>query len=202
MNSYNLSMTIQKILKKLEKTQQDFWNIPPSTAELLQAFITLINARDVLEIGTSNGYSALQIGIALMKTNGQLYTVESNDKRFLLAQKNIQQAELSSIIHQFQGHAPDIFIDQKAKGYQEFKNRAPENFDLIFLDATKIEYISYLEALLPLLREKGFIIADNCLSHKKELEQYCKKVMVHPQLQSHLLPLDNGLMISCKQREA
>lgn len=188
----------QTILQDLEKTAQNFWNVPHSTGELLQAFILLINAQNVLEIGTSNGYSAIHMGLALQQTGGHLYTIESHKGRYQLAQENIQKAGLTSIIHQYQGHAPDIFIDPQAKGYEEFYQNARKKFDLIFLDATKMEYLQYLEALLPYLRNKGFIIADNCLSHQKELAKYCQTVMKHPLLQSYLLELDNGLMISCK----
>ena len=83
-------MSLPQLLRKLEKTRETYWNITRETGFFLQDLILTRQYKDALEIGTSNGYSALHLGQALKKTGGQLWTIESNyKKRFPLAQANI-----------------------------------------------------------------------------------------------------------------
>lgn len=67
-------------------------------------------------------------------------------------------------------------------------------FDLAFFDATKMEYSSYLEAVLPLMKPGGLIVADNCLSHGRELAGFLKGIGE----KGFLLPMDNGLLLTFK----
>jgi predicted O-methyltransferase YrrM len=183
---------VQALLTKLEKTAKLFWNIPPETGLFLNNFIRLNKPANVLEIGTSNGYSAIWIAEALSqnttsKTKPQLYTIESNEKlRFPLAQKNIAKAGLQANVTQILGHAPEAIPPK------------PRKFDLIFIDATKYEHIDYLKALIPRTRKGSTIITDNAISHKKELKPYLKKVAKLKNFETHLLDIGSGLLISTR----
>ena len=64
------------ILLELEKTIQDFWNVDRKSANFLNLTVKMINAKSALEIGTSNGYSAIWIAKALRETGGRLITIE------------------------------------------------------------------------------------------------------------------------------
>ena len=68
--------TTQEVLKDLEKTQKEFWNISRTTAEFLYNLIVDSKSQRVVEVGTSNGYSGIWLGKALKKTGGKLTTIE------------------------------------------------------------------------------------------------------------------------------
>ena len=65
-----------EVMAKHEKTQKEFWNIPRTTGVLLNMFVKMLNAQNVLEIGTSNGYSGLWLAKALKETGGRLTTIK------------------------------------------------------------------------------------------------------------------------------
>ena len=179
---------IVEILKNLEKTSEQFWNIPQTTAQFLHIVVRSTNAKKILEIGTSNGYSGIYFAEALSHVNGRLYTIESHKKRFELARYNFEQSGLTPFIQQIFGHAPEIL------------SQIEETFDLIFLDATKMEYKSYIEVLLPKLKPGGLIISDNAISHSKAMKDYTDFINTQQNLENTLLPIDNGLMISYKPK--
>ena len=79
-----------EVLSELEKTQKEFWNIPRKTGVLLNTFIKMMNAQNVLEIGTSNGYSGIWLSKALKTTGGRLTTIEFYDKRQSVAIENFK----------------------------------------------------------------------------------------------------------------
>jgi predicted O-methyltransferase YrrM len=170
---------------------EKFWNIPPQTGVFLNMLVKAMKCRKVLEVGTSNGYSGLWLAEALSHTGGKLYTVESHRERFVLAEKNFKAAGLTGFIEQIFGHAPEVFSTSafRARGLK---------FDFIFIDATKVEYASYLKALLPFLKPGGVLVADNAISHRTELGAFFAFLEKNHSLQSVLLPIGSGLMMSLK----
>lgn len=199
---------IKKLLNSLDRTRSKFWNIPQETGLFLNQLIRNSNIKKILEIGTSNGVSAIWMAEALKEKaekNGRkksksasskthhLYTIESHFKlRFPLAAKNFRKAGLTPYITQILGHAPEV-IPKK-----------PKFFDLIFLDATKYEHLDYLKAILPRTRksstthESSIIITDNALSHKKDLLPYFKKVKKLKNFETHLIKIGSGLLVSTR----
>lgn len=173
---------VEKTLRKLEKTGHEFWIIPRETGEFLNKTIRENNIKCVLEVGTSIGYSGIWMAEALSHTGGKLYTLESHNERFEKAKNHFEEAGLTRYIKQLKGHAPDIEI--------------PDIFDMLFLDATKVEYVSYIKTFLFHMRKGGIIIADNAISHRKELAEYEKFIFNSPQLKSELKELGTGLFIS------
>lgn len=174
-----MKKSLPPLLTRLEKTSKEFWNISRETAEFLYAFTSSLSAQNVLEIGTSNGYS----GIFLASACGKLYTIESHKERFALAMENFKKAGLSHKINQIKGHAPEILRILRTK------------FDLIFIDATKYEYASYLKAIWPKINKDGFLIADNAESHKESLEEFFKEVRVLKSIKIFHVPIGSGLLI-------
>lgn len=189
---------IFKVLAKLETLAesplegQNFWNVSPETGKFLNILTQIVGARAVLEIGTSNGYSGLWFAEALSHTGGKLYTVESHRGRFELARKNFEEAGAGpgpdAIVTQIFGHAPEVFADANFP----FEG----TFDLIFLDATKMEYESYLEAVWPLLRPGGIFVADNMISHQREVAGFLHAVRQNPELTTTVLSLGAGLLVA------
>lgn len=179
----------EEVLLELEvlSERETFWNVPRSTGVVLAMVVNVLGARNVLEIGTSNGYSGIFLADALSHTGGRLYTVESHAERFALARENFERAGVSERVHQLRGHAPEVLDELPAD----------VRFDLVFLDATKMEYEQYLEAVLPFLVQKGLLVADNVVSHEEDMRDFPKTVQ-DKGLRSLLLEIDNGLLLCAR----
>lgn len=181
-----MEKSITKLLNKLAKTREKFWNISPETGAFLNTLIRTEKIKTILEIGSSNGYSGIWLAEALSHNKGHLYTIESHKKeRYGLALKNFQESGLTNITP-ILGHAPEDLP------------LTPKKFDLIFLDATKYEHLSYFEALKDRLKIGGLIITDNAISHEKDLKSYKAAVKNLSNWHSNLLNIGTGLFISQK----
>jgi len=239
-----LEERIRSVLLELEKVKSDggsFWNVPRSTGVFLNSLVRALDAKRVLEIGTSNGYSGVFFAEALLHTGGKLYTIESHAKRFLMARENFERAGVTDVIVQIKGHAPEIivekFFDEKGRVVLEGESafggnargggsdvvlegevkvapvvaveaeveeqaslalevEAAPPFDLVFMDATKMEYESYLNVVFNLVRRGGLIVADNCLSHSESVAPFIEAALKNESLETFLLPMDSGLFFA------
>ncbi len=176
-----------EVLEKLEKTADEFWNISHQTGNFINMLIKLMNAKSVLELGTSNGYSGLWIADALKETKGHLITIEFWEKRQCLARKYFDYCGFSDIA--------DFRIGQ---AYDVIKNEINEKFDLVFMDANKQEYVKFFEVVHPLLNKGGVILADNVISHAKKVEPFLKTILNHEEYQAQVLDLPDGLLMAYK----
>ena len=176
----------RNVLNKLEETSKDFWNISRQTANFLSILIKSVNAQNILEIGTSNGYSGIWLAKALKVTGGKLTTVEFWDKRLVLAKENFKICGVEDIITTKLGSACDILpiLD--------------EEFDFVFIDANKSEYIKYFDIIHPKLKKGGIIAADNVLSHAEKVKPFVDKISNHPEYQAQVLDLPAGLLLAIK----
>jgi caffeoyl-CoA O-methyltransferase len=130
----------------------------PVEGRLLRMLVLAIGARRILEIGTFTGYSALSMAAGLTD-GGELITCEIDAEHARIAQSFFDRSDYGSRIHLRHGAALDTISNLPAS----------ESFDLVFIDADKENYISYYEAVLPLLRPGGLLAADNTLWSGKVL---------------------------------
>ena len=182
--------TTEQVLASLEETQKSFWNISRVTGEFLYTFIRSANCKNVVEVGTSNGYSGIWIGKALKETNGHLTTIEFWEKRFAIARENFKTCGVDEQITIKQGSACDVL------------NELPEDFkiDFAFVDANKKEYIDYFNLIHPHLNVGGFIACDNVLSHEEKTQSFIDAINNHPDYENVVLPLPAGLSLGRKIR--
>ena len=183
---FGFSTQEQEILENLEKTQDDFWNISRSSANFLNMLIKISGAKNVVEVGTSNGYSGIWIGKALKETGGHLTTIEYYEKRIVLAQENFKKCEVDDIITIKQGSACEVLetIDFE--------------IDFAFIDANKSEYIKYFDIINPKLKKGGIIAADNITSHPEKVATFVEKIKNDPNYQVEILDLPAGMLIGRK----
>lgn len=139
---------LKKLIEKMEEYAKD--NYVPiarkANIEYLQELIKKENIVDILELGSAIGYSA--ICMASVSDNVRVLTIERDEKMYNEALKNIKEAKLEN---QIEIIFDDIFnVDIQNK-----------QFDLIFIDAAKAQYIKFFEMFSPLLRKNGVIISDN-----------------------------------------
>ncbi len=161
-----------------------YWNISKEVGDFLSVLIKREKCKTGLEIGASTGFSTIHIALALGANEGKLTTVESSPKRIPLLENTISKSELKNI-QILKGHAPEILLANKR-----------EQYDFVFIDATKYEYINYIKYLLDdSLNDKALIVADNIDSHREDLEQFIKYVDSHRQMKTTHNPIGTGLLI-------
>ena len=163
---------------------------------ILSMFSKLIAPTNILEIGTYTGYSALCLAEGL-KANGRLHTLDINEEYTTVANRYFNKSDCSNNIQQYIGNALDIIPKLEC------------NFQLAFIDADKENYSNYFDLIIEKLDIGGLIIADNVLwsgkvigKEKDEestaLDNYNKKIIASDRVDSVLLPVRDGLMISRK----
>jgi predicted O-methyltransferase YrrM len=159
-------------------------NLERPTAELLYILVTSARRRRILEIGTSNGYSAIWLANALRETGGQpLLTLEKSPAKAALAKANLQQAGVQDLARVIEGDATGTCAE------------LPGPFDCVFFDADRVSAPEQLECLLPKLTEDAWLLADNALSHPEEIAGYIAKVEALP-FNTVMAPVGKGLHIA------
>jgi predicted O-methyltransferase YrrM len=147
-----------------------------------------IDAKHVVEIGTSNGYSGIWLCLALKGTGGKLTTHEIDEGRAALARENFKRAGVEDIVTLVMGDA------------HETVTRIKEPIDLLFLDADKEGYIDYLNKLLPLVRPGGLVAAHN-MSLRQADPRYVEAITTNPELETIFLHMEGaGVGVTMKKR--
>ncbi len=159
-----------------------------------------INAKNILEIGMSVGYSGLWFADAVMSNkqlDGQIITIDREKFKIDSARRNFEEAGADSLIKIREGEARKILQEIKAEFNENY-------FDFIFIDADKESYIEYFDLCLPLVRKGGIIGADNILFPERFNEMmadYLSHVRSKSNVQSVTIPIDNGEEVTIKISE-
>jgi len=163
----------KKILGILDDilARQRYRNVPPQDGRLLRLLTETMNAKNVVEIGTSTGYSAIWFGMALQKTGGKLITFEIDAGRAATARANFKRAGMADIITLVEGNAHETVRQLK------------DPIDILFLDADKDGYIDYLNKLMPLIRPGGLIIGHN-INLRMADPDFMKAITTDPNLET------------------
>jgi caffeoyl-CoA O-methyltransferase len=188
------------LLKRLEDETYEKLEIPQMTtgrqeARLLKLLARLIGARCILEIGTYAGYSAISMAEALPE-DGTLVTCEIDPIAIAFARKYFSESPHGKKITQMEGPA----LKSIAK--------LQDSFDMAFIDADKVNYSNYYEAIFPLIREGGLIAVDNVLWSGRVLDpidetdraihQFNEKIIKDQHVESVLLTVRDGLSLIIK----
>ena len=127
--------------------------VDPSQCHFLRLIIKISNIKDVLEIGTFTGLSTLSISLAL-PDDGKLIALDKNEETNKVASSFFKKAN--------QNHKIKTIIKPALESLDELKN---DKFDMVFIDADKMNYKEYYEKSLKLINRGGLIIIDNVLWH-------------------------------------
>jgi predicted O-methyltransferase YrrM len=174
-------------LKWMRQSEGNLWNVNADEGAFLRSLAEKVHAREALEIGTSNGYSSIWIGMGLRKEAGRLLTLEIDEGRAKLAQANFRAAGLDSVITLRLG---DALVEVP-------KLRGP--YDFVFIDAWKQDYVKYLNMVIPMVRPGGVIVAHNVTDLKEELTDFIRAVQTNPQLKTTIEnPGPGGFSVSYK----
>lgn len=166
---------------------------------ILSMISKLVNPKNILEIGTYTGYSALCLAEG-MQSNGALHTIDINEELVDFQRKYFDKSGYGNQIHQHLGNALEIIP------------KLDTTFDLVFIDADKENYSNYFNVIIDKLNTGGIIISDNVLWSGKVLETTFKKydtstpalieynalLKKDKRIETVVLPIRDGLTISRK----
>ncbi|GAA0739920.1 O-methyltransferase [Gaetbulibacter jejuensis] len=165
---------------------------------VLSMISKLVNPKNILEIGTYTGYSALCLAEGI-QSNGELDTIDINEELVDFQRKYFDKSEYGNQIHQHLGNALEIIP------------KLNKTFDLVFIDADKPNYVNYFHTIIDKLNVGGIILSDNVLWSGKVIEalkpddastktllEYNALLKNDPRVETVLLPIRDGLTISRK----
>ena len=169
----------------------------------------MIRPRRILELGTFTGYSALCLAEGL-PDDGELITIEHNDELEPIIRRNLALSPLGSKIHLIIGDAKEWLNDQINE--QMVNDHMVKEYDLVFLDADKREYVAYYDLIFDLVAPGGWILADNTLwdghiidpaydpdKQTLGLRAFNDRVASDPRVEQVILPLRDGLTLIHKK---
>ena len=191
-------------LMEIEKDAREHFVpiVRKETKELLKVLVLMKQPQHILEVGTAVGYSALYMH-QYQPEGGKITTIERNDKRIAQAKENFSRLDPDGDILLLEGDAMEIL--SKLQG----------SYDMIFCDASKGQYIHFLDELMRLLKVGGILVSDNVLQDgdvaksrfaierrdrtiHKRMREYLYQITHMEQLETTVLPVGDGVTISIR----
>ena len=186
---YNISLGDQQRLQ-----------ISVSQAQFLQTLIKISNIKNILEIGSFTGFSALSMALAL-PSDGLLISLDKSPEFSMKAQSFYKKANEKKIKQ---------IIQPATKSLNELKDSS-QRFDLIFIDADKENYLNYYETCLELIDKKGLIVIDNVLWHGEVIDdtkndkftniirEFNTHIKKDSRIEKNIIPIGDGFTICIKK---
>ncbi len=166
---------------RLERLRQ----VPPETGKFLALLAASAPAGELIEIGTSAGYSALWLGLACRALGRQMTTIESLPQKAELARQTIKAAGLTQTIHLELADARDWLPRSKRIGF-------------CFLDAEKEVYGECYELVVPKLVAGGLLVADNAINHRPALQPMLDRALADERVDALIVPIGKGELVCRK----
>lgn len=175
---------IVAVLDRMVSLRQTYLSVPPKDGQALRLLTEATGAKNVVEIGTSTGYSSLWLCLALQATGGHLTTFEINHQRASEAREHFHEAGVDGLVTVVEGDAHEQIANLKG------------TIDLAFIDADKEGYVDYLNKLLGRMRRGGLILAHNV----DMVPDYVRTVTSNPDLETIFYTEGAGLAVTLKKR--
>ena len=169
--------------------------VEPELGKFLGLLIRLMNAKNVLEIGSGVGYSAIWLGEAVKTTRGRVVTIDNHERTHIEVIRNIEKAGLS------------LWVEKKLGDAEDILGTLSGEWDIVFQDGGKYLYPVVHEKIVQMTREGGLIVADDTLFKINpdvrrglgdHMDRYNRIVFSDKRLYSTILPVGHGITISLK----
>lgn len=190
---------LEKVISSIQENGMPSISVSSSTGKLLTMLISISGAKNVLEIGALGGYSGICLARGFGR-EGKLTSLELKEKYATLAYRHLSEAGFGDQVSYMTGPA----LENLEKLVNDKKR-----FDFFFIDADKENYENYLNYCLQLAESGALIVIDNVLArgsvadstltphkHTKFMKTFNQIISNHPQLESILIPIGDGLTIS------
>ncbi len=173
-----------------DERQQDrtkkMLNLEPETASLISILVRSSQRRQLLEIGTSNGYSTIWLAWAARATGGHVTSIDRDAEKQVMADANLRRAGLRDLVTLLPGEASEVVAG------------LPGPFDFVLFDADRTSAPAQLRFLLTKLAPGALVLADNAISHPGEIAGYLAAVQELPGFEHLVVPIGKGLSIAYK----
>jgi predicted O-methyltransferase YrrM len=186
---------IYRLLKRLEEEglehdstesehSRKFLNLEPPTAEVVAMLLRIACVRNLLEIGTSNGYSTIWLASTIGPRGGRVTSIDRDAGKHAMARENLAAVDLLRYVDLVQGDATEIAA------------RLPGPFDCVFFDADRVSAPKQLDILLPKLSLPALLLADNATSHSDQIAGYLVRVEAIEGISHTIIPVGKGLSVA------
>ena len=201
----SLEKELPPYLEELEQyaLQTEVPIIRKEMQSFLKTLLKMNKPKQILEVGTAIGFSALLMK-EFMPADGQITTIEKYEKRIPVARANFE-AHGDGRITLLEGDAMEIMPGLEG-----------DSFDFVFMDAAKAQYIHFLPEVMRLMKKGAVLITDNVLQEgdiiqskyvvrrrdrtiHKRMREYLEVVKNHPELETTIVPIGDGITISVKK---
>jgi len=165
-------------------------NTTTGDAMMLRILVESSRAKRGVEVGSANGFGAVNMGIAFERTGGHLYTLEIDPKMAKECRENITKAGLDKTVTCIEGDALKTLAELEGE------------FDFAFIDARKQDYLKYLQLIEPRLKPGAVIIGDNVVRSAREMKDFLDYIQQSPNYDTVIIRASmekgDGMSISYK----
>lgn len=176
----------------LDKFSRTSLNTTPEDAMMLRILIEGGQLKRGIEVGVASGFGALNMGIGFERTGGKLYSIEIDKARAEDARANVAKLGLENIV--------TVMNADALKALPEMTGE----FDFIFIDALKSDYMKYLKLIEPRLKRGAVVVADNVIVSARAMKDYLEYVQTSPNYDTVIIRASSekgdGMAISYKIR--
>lgn len=159
--------------------------IPPETGKFLALLTANAPEGDIIEIGTSAGYSTLWIALACEQLGRKVTTFEILPEKAKIARETFQEAQVEGLVHLVEGDALESIARY-------------DNIAFCFLDAEKEIYGQCYEAVIPKLVKGGLLVADNAINHQATLQPLLDWALTDERVDALIVPIGKGELLCRK----
>ncbi|MGB9601942.1 MAG: O-methyltransferase [Limisphaerales bacterium] len=135
-------------------------NTTPGDAMMLRILVQASKAKRGVEVGTATGYGAINMGVGFERNGGHLYTIDIDPQMVKAARENIKKAGLENTVTVIEGDAIKVLPTLEGE------------FDFVFIDALKRDYLKYFQAISPKLKKGAIVVADNVIRSADEMRDF------------------------------
>jgi predicted O-methyltransferase YrrM len=167
-------------------------NTTPEDALLLRILVQSTGAERGVEVGSATGYGAIQMGVGFERTGGRLITIDIDAEMARQCRENVKKAGLEKTVTVVEGDALKVLPTLEGE------------FDFVFIDAAKRDYLKYLKAIEPQLKRGAVVVADNVIRFAGDMRDYLDYVQAGGNYETVTVQAskekDDGMAISYKRR--
>lgn len=162
----------------IEEFERIGLNSAPGDAAMLRILVECSKAKRGVEVGTATGYGAILMGLGFERNGGELITVDIDPKMVKIASENLKKVGLDDVVTVVEGDALQVL--PKLEG----------QFDFVYIDAVKQDYLKYFKALEPKLVPGAVIVADNVIRSAKSMPDFFEYINNSPDYISNTIRSD------------
>lgn len=167
-------------------------NTTPGDADFLRILVASAGCKRGIEVGSATGFGAINMGLAFERNRGHLYTLDIDPKMIQATRENVGKMGLEQTVTAIEGDALRTLGELTGE------------FDFVFIDALKKDYLKYLKLIEPRLKVGAIVVADNVIKSEKQMQDYLSYVQTSPDYDTTIIRASmekgDGMAISYKLR--